>query len=78
MISNTLFRGQITALCPINKQERRWRPNIKDEDDNFFIIELAVAGNAKYVITNNIGDFQNMQLKFPSIQILTPEQLLRG
>ena len=54
-----------------------WRPNIKDEGDNF-LIELAVAGNAKYVITNNISDFQNMQLKFPSLQILTPEQLLRG
>ncbi len=53
-----------------------WRPNIKDEGDNF-LIELAVAGNAKYIITNNISDFKNTQLKFPNIQIVTPEQLLR-
>ena len=54
-----------------------WRPNIKDEGDNF-LIELAVAGNADYLITNNIGDFKNMQLKFPSIKIVTPEQFLKG
>ena len=54
-----------------------WRPNIKDEGDNF-LIELAVAGNADYLITNNIGDFKNTQLNFPSIQIITPERFLRG
>jgi putative PIN family toxin of toxin-antitoxin system len=54
-----------------------WRPNIKDEGDNF-LIELAAAGNADFLVTNNIKDFKNMQLKFPSIQIVTPEQLLRG
>ena len=54
-----------------------WRPNIKDEGDNF-LIELAVAGNADYIVTNNINDFKNAQLKFPNIQITTPEQLLRG
>ena len=53
------------------------RPNIKDEGDNF-LIELAVAGNADYLITNNISDFKQAQLKFPQIQIVTPEQLLRG
>ena len=65
------------SICKWVSIRYLWRPNIKDEGDNF-LIELAVAGNAKYVITNNISDFQNMQLKFPSIQILTPEQLLRG
>ena len=45
--------------------------------DNF-LIELAVAGNADFLVTNNIKDFKNMQLKFPGIQIVTPEQLLRG
>ena len=54
-----------------------WRPNIKDEGDNF-LIELAVAGNADYIVTNNINDFKNAQLKFPNIQIVTPEKLLRG
>ncbi len=53
-----------------------WRPNIKDEADNF-LIELAVAGNAKYLITNNIRDFAHAELKFPDLKIITPENLLK-
>ncbi len=54
-----------------------WRPNIKDEGDNF-LIELALAGNASFVITNNITDLTNAELKFPGLRIITPEQMLRG
>ena len=54
-----------------------WRPNIADEGDNF-LIELALAGNATHIVTNNIRDFRNAELKFPSITILTPSELLRG
>ncbi len=52
-----------------------WRPNLRDEADNH-IIELAVAGNAKYVVTYNIRDFKNAQLLFPNLFIVKPEQLL--
>ena len=54
-----------------------WRPNIADEADNF-LIELALAGNASHIVTNNIHDLKNAELKFPSLEILTPEVLLRG
>lgn len=54
-----------------------WRPNITDESDNF-LIELAVAGNASVIVTNNIKDLRNAELKFPDLRILKPEQLLRG
>jgi len=54
-----------------------WRPNIMDEGDNF-LIELALAGNATHIITNNIRDLLNAELKFPNLKILTPETLLRG
>jgi len=54
-----------------------WRPNLKDEHDNH-LIELAVAGNAKIIATNNIKDFNNTELHFPELLILTPDQLLRG
>jgi len=54
-----------------------WRPNIADEGDNF-LIELALAGNATHIVTNNIRDLKNTELKFPSLEILTPETLLRG
>lgn len=54
-----------------------WRPNIADEADNF-LIELALAGNATHIVTNNIKDLKNAELKFPGLKILTPETLLRG
>jgi putative PIN family toxin of toxin-antitoxin system len=54
-----------------------WRPNLRDESDNF-LIELAVAGNAYAVVTNNIRDLNKSELVFPELKILTPPQLLRG
>jgi len=54
-----------------------WRPNIADEADNF-LIELALAGNATHIITNNISDLKSSELNFPELTILKPEQLLRG
>jgi putative PIN family toxin of toxin-antitoxin system len=53
-----------------------WRPNLKDEADNH-LIELAVAGNATAIVTQNIRDFQNAELLFPSLKILTPADILR-
>ena len=54
-----------------------WRPNIKDEGDNF-LIELALAGNASHIVTNNIRDLKNAELTFPDLRIETPEQFLQG
>ena len=54
-----------------------WRPNLHDEGDNF-LIELALAGNAAHIVTNNISDLVKAELKFPNLKVLTPEQLLRG
>lgn len=54
-----------------------WRPNLQDEDDNF-LIELAIAGNATSIITNNIKDLKGAELSFPNLKILPPEKLLRG
>ena len=52
-----------------------WRPNLADEADNH-LLELSAAGNAEWVVTNNIRDFKQTELNFPGIQILTPEQIL--
>ena len=53
-----------------------WRPNLKDEGDNF-LVELAVAGNAKYIVTNNVKDFSQAQLRFNSFSVITPEQAIK-
>ena len=52
-----------------------WRPNLKDEADNH-LVELAIAGNARIIVTRNINDFQRSQLLFPQIKILKPEQAI--
>ena len=54
-----------------------WRPNLRDEGDNH-LIELAVAGNASIIATNNIRDFQGAELLFPNVLILKPEQIIRS
>jgi putative PIN family toxin of toxin-antitoxin system len=54
-----------------------WRPNLIDEADNH-LIELAVAGNARIIATNNVKDFQNTELLFPDLSILKPEQIIRS
>lgn len=54
-----------------------WRPNSPDEGDNF-LIELALAGNASHIVTNNVKDLRNIELKFPGLSIVKPEDMLRG
>ena len=53
-----------------------WRPNLPDEGDNH-LIELAVAGNAKAIVTYNVRDLQRGQLLWPQLRILTPEDCLK-
>ena len=54
-----------------------WRPNLKDEGDNF-LIELAVAGNSKLIVTKNVKDLTGAELHFEQLRILKPEQLIEG
>jgi putative PIN family toxin of toxin-antitoxin system len=53
-----------------------WRPNLKDEGDNF-LIELAIAGNAEIIVTNNIKDLNSAELVFENLRVCKPEQILR-
>jgi len=54
-----------------------WRPNLKDEGDNF-LIELALAGNSQIIVTNNVKDLEAAELKFDGLRIMSPQQVLRG
>jgi predicted nucleic acid-binding protein len=54
----------------------QWRPNLRDEAD-YYLIELAVAGNAHCIVTRNTRDLESGQLLFPHILLLTPEQFLK-
>ena len=53
-----------------------WRPNLPDEADNQ-IMELAVAGGAAMIVTNNLRDFQGADLRFPDLRMVAPRELVK-
>lgn len=53
-----------------------FRPNLQDETDNMFV-ELALASQSDYLITSNIRDFQQAELKFESLRIMTPAEFVK-
>jgi putative PIN family toxin of toxin-antitoxin system len=52
-----------------------FRPNLHDENDNMFV-ELAVVSQSGYLITQNMRDFRNSELKFDSFRTVTPSMFL--
>lgn len=50
-------------------------PNLPDEADNH-VLELAVAGQADYLVTHNLKDFGG-ELTFERPHIVTPGDLLK-
>jgi len=53
-----------------------WRPNIPDEGDNH-LIELAVAGGAGFIVTNNVADLTGGELRFPEIRVVRPLEFMQ-
>lgn len=53
-----------------------WRPNLPDEGDNH-LVELAVAGGASRIVTQNLRDLQGKELKFPGLLAVSPEHFLK-
>ena len=53
-----------------------WRPSLQDEADNMFV-ELAVASESSYLITQNTRDFvSGSELRHDSFRVVTPYQFL--
>jgi uncharacterized protein len=52
-----------------------WRPNLPDEADNH-LIELALAGAARTIVTHNLVDLQQGELHFPDLKVQSPRQFL--
>lgn len=88
MLGDNLFVGSVTS--PAKRREvldaflsqcrwvevfYAWRPNLPDEADNH-LIELAVAARARVIVTRNLRDLTRGELRFPAVQILSPEQCL--
>jgi len=64
------------ACCEWTRVYYLWRPNLQDEADNH-LVELAVAGAAHCVVTRNVRDFRAMDLRFPGLRVVAPENFLQ-
>lgn len=53
----------------------RLRPNLKDENDNH-VFECAANFGANVIVTHNIRDFTNPELKGYSIRAMTPGEFM--
>lgn len=62
----------VTQLVPIYYT---WRPNLRDEADNH-VVDLAVAGNAEYIVTQNERDFAKMELQFPQLKLAKASEFM--
>ncbi len=64
------------ARCTWTRIYFAWRPNLPDEADNH-LVELAIAGSARYIVTRNLRDVARMELHFPELRVLPPEDFLK-
>ena len=71
----TLFEAFL-SVCEWVRVYYLWRPNLPDEGDNH-LVELAIAGGADTIVTNNVRDVRRGELTFPSLRILTPSEFLK-
>ena len=64
------------SVCHWTRIYYGWRPNLQDEGDNH-LVELAVAGSARLIVTRNIRDVARMELIFAGLKVVTPEELIK-
>lgn len=63
------------SVCQWQPVYYTWRPNLSDEADNH-IVELAVAGRAGVIVTQNMKDFARAELHFSGLRVLRPETFI--
>ena len=64
------------ATCAWTRIYYAWRPNLQDEADNH-LVELGIAGGADCIVTRNLRDLTQAELRFPHLLVLTPENYLK-
>ena len=70
------FVESFLSICEWVRVYYLWQPNLPDEGDNH-IVELAVAGGAPIIVTNNGSDFAGWDLRFPDLRILGPKDVVK-
>ena len=68
------FLDFLLSVCQLQEIFFLWRPALPDPDDDL-ILELAVAGGCRYIITHNLRDFRGIN-KW-GITAATPSEFLK-
>jgi putative PIN family toxin of toxin-antitoxin system len=70
-----LFLDAIVAASEAVQSRFLWRPQLRDPDDEM-VLEAAVNGRAKALVTFNIGDFGAAPSRF-GIEVIRPGEVMR-
>ena len=73
----TALMDAVLGVCQWINISYLWRPNLPDESDNH-LVELAVAGNAAWIVTGNVRDVAEGELVFDGFRVVTPGEWLKG
>ena len=72
----TVLLDAVLGVCQWINISYLWRPNLRDESDNH-LVELAVAGNAAWILTGNTRDIEVGELIFDGFRVVTPGAWLK-
>jgi putative PIN family toxin of toxin-antitoxin system len=67
----------LDSLCAVGRRHPiffLWRPYLRDPGDEF-VLEVAVAGGCRYIVTHNLRDFAGVE-DF-GVSAITPKEFLR-
>lgn len=67
------FLRYLASIAHLQDIYYLWRPQLRDPNDDM-VLELAVASQAKYIVTHNVRDFQSLNF---DIQAITPSEFLK-
>ena len=69
------FLAELAALIEPVEVHYRWRPQLRDPNDEM-VLETAIHGSADALVTHNVSDFADAGERF-EIAVLRPAELLR-
>ena len=72
----TALLDAVLGVCRWVDISYLWRPNLRDESDNH-PVELAVAGNAAWIVTGNARDVTEGELVFGGFRVVAPRAWLK-
>lgn len=72
----TIFVDAVIALCDPVENSFLWRPQLRDPGDEL-VLEAAVNGQAKAIVTFNRRDFETVAQRF-GVEVWLPSEALRS